>query len=118
LQAGALDRRYSAVAVIDALFGSRPHMRDDLGHEGWIEQMRTLEEGWFADHEAGLPLAYQTFALSSAPEGEALWQGDEPYNFYTSRLPGDRSGFGLGQRADAGIPARSPYTAAARSPCC
>jgi pimeloyl-ACP methyl ester carboxylesterase len=43
LQAGAVDRRFRAVAVIGAFYGSRRQMRDDLGHEGWIEQMRTME---------------------------------------------------------------------------
>jgi fermentation-respiration switch protein FrsA (DUF1100 family) len=85
LQAGASDRRYRVVASIGAFFGSRPQLRDELGHEGWIEQMRTLEQGRLADLEAGRPLAYQAAAPSSAPEGTALMQGDEPYNFYTSR---------------------------------
>jgi fermentation-respiration switch protein FrsA (DUF1100 family) len=85
LQAGALDRRYRAVAVIGALYGARQPMRDDMGHEGWIDQMRTLEEGLLADYEAGQPLSYQAGAPSSAPPGTALAPGDEAYNFYTSR---------------------------------
>jgi uncharacterized protein len=85
LQAGALDRRYRVVAIIGAFYGSRQQMRDDMGHEGWIEQMRTLEEGRLADFEAGRPLTYQAGAPSSAPPGTALAPGDEPYDFYTSR---------------------------------
>jgi fermentation-respiration switch protein FrsA (DUF1100 family) len=85
LQAGALDRRYRAVAVIGAFYGARQQMRDDMGHEGWIEQMRILEQGLLADFEAGRPLSSQAGAPSSAPEGTALSPGDEAYNFYTSR---------------------------------
>jgi uncharacterized protein len=85
LQAGALDRRYRAVASIGANYGFRPQMRDELGHEGWIAQMRNIEAGRLADYEAGRPLVYQAGAPSSAPPGTALTNADEPYNFYTSR---------------------------------
>lgn len=85
LQAGALDRRYNAVAVIGAFYGARRQMRDDMGHQGWIEQMRSMEEGLLADFEAGRPLSFQAGAPSSAPEGTALAPGDEAYDFYTSR---------------------------------
>jgi len=85
LQAGALDRRYRAVASIGASYGFRQQMRDDLGHDGWIEQMRTIEAGRLADYEAGRPLVCQAGAPSSAPPGTALSLADEPYNFYTSR---------------------------------
>ncbi len=85
LQAGALDRRYRAVACIGASYGFRQPMRDSMGHDGWIEQMRTLEAGRLADFQAGRPLVYQAGAPSSAPPGTALSLADEPYNFYTSR---------------------------------
>jgi hypothetical protein len=60
-------------------------MRDDMGHEGWIEQMRAMEEGLLADFAAGRPLSAQAGAPSSAPEGTALSHSDEAYDFYTSR---------------------------------
>jgi fermentation-respiration switch protein FrsA (DUF1100 family) len=85
LQAGALDRRYRAVAVIGAFYGAREQMRDDMGHEGWIAQMRALEEGLLADFEAGGPLSYPAGAPSSVPEGAALAPGDEASDFYSSR---------------------------------
>lgn len=85
LQAGALDRRYHAVACIGAMYGARQPMHDDLGHDGWIEAMRTMAAGRLADFEAGRPLVYQAGAPSSAPPGTALTLADEPYNFYTSR---------------------------------
>jgi fermentation-respiration switch protein FrsA (DUF1100 family) len=85
LQAGALDRRYRAVACIGAFYGARPSIRDSLGHDGWVEHMRRLQDGRLADFRAGRTLAYQAAAPSSAPEDAALALGDEPYNFYTSR---------------------------------
>jgi uncharacterized protein len=85
LTAGALDRRYRAVACIGAAYGGRQQMRDDMGHDGWIEQLRTLQAGRLADLGAGRLLTYQAMAPSSAPAGTALWAGDEPYDFYTSR---------------------------------
>lgn len=85
LQAGALDRRYRAVACIGAFYGARAVFRGSLGHDGWVQQMRQLEEGRLADFKAGRTLAYQVAAPSSAPEGTALAPGDEPYNFYSQR---------------------------------
>jgi uncharacterized protein len=85
LAAGAIDRRYQAVAVIGADYGQRQHLIDDLGHDGWAETMRTLADGRLADLEAGRPLAYPFMAPSSAPAGTALAAADEPYDFYTSR---------------------------------
>lgn len=85
LHAGAVDRRYRAVACIVAAYSFRDQMRQGLGHEGWIQQMRRLEEGRLADFRAGRALAYQAAAPSSAPEGTALAPGDEPYDFYTQR---------------------------------
>jgi uncharacterized protein len=85
LQAGALDRRYRVVACIGAFYGAMPQLRDNLGHDGWVRYLRSLQEGRLADFRAGQPLAYQAAAPSSAPEGTALAPGDEPYDFYTSR---------------------------------
>lgn len=85
LQAGALDRRYRVVAVIGAFYGARQQLRDEMGHEGWIAQMRALEQGLLADFEAGRPLSSPAGAPSSAPAGTALAPGDEAYDFYTSR---------------------------------
>nr|WP_165554258.1 alpha/beta hydrolase [Kribbella capetownensis] len=85
LQAGALDRRYRAIACIGAAYGSREQMRDDMGHDGWIELMRTLAAQRQVDFEAGRPLAYQAGAPSSSPPGSALLLADEPYDFYTNR---------------------------------
>lgn len=85
LHAGAVDRRYRVVACIGAAFSWRDQMRQGLGHEGWIQQMRRLEEGRLADFRAGQVLAYQAAAPSSAPEGTALAAGDEPHDFYTQR---------------------------------
>jgi fermentation-respiration switch protein FrsA (DUF1100 family) len=61
------------------------NLRDNMGHEGWIDQMRTMEEGLLADFEAGRPLSSQAGAPSSAPQGTALSPSDEAYDFYTSR---------------------------------
>jgi uncharacterized protein len=85
LQAGGLDRRYRAVAVIGAFYGARRQLRDDMSHEGWVDQMRTLEEGLLAHFEAGRPLSSQAGAPSSAREGIALSHSDEASDFYTSR---------------------------------
>jgi uncharacterized protein len=85
LQAGALDRRYRVVACIGAFYGARPVLRDTMGHDGWVQHMRRLEEERLADFKAGDTLAYQVAAPSSAPEGTALAPADEPYNFYTQR---------------------------------
>lgn len=85
LVAGAVDRRYRAVACIGAFYGARQPLRDDLGHIGWAEQMRVMAAGRMDDYKAGETLAYPAGAPTSSPAGSALSQGDEPYLFYTSR---------------------------------
>lgn len=85
LQAGALDRRYRAIACIAAYYGVRRQLRDTIGHHGWTAQIGTAAHERLADLRAAAPRIHQALAPSTAPEGAALTLMDEAHDFYTSR---------------------------------
>jgi fermentation-respiration switch protein FrsA (DUF1100 family) len=87
LQVGALDRRYRAVACLGGAYGALRVLRDSVGHDGWVQQMRALAEERLADLEAGEPNAHQALQRTSDPPGTGLVTLDEAYDYYTSRQP-------------------------------
>jgi fermentation-respiration switch protein FrsA (DUF1100 family) len=74
LAAGAVDRRYRAVACVAGYYGARRHLRDELGHDGWV-----------ADLRAGGPLTAQALRRSTDPEDTGGAPIDEAYDYYTGR---------------------------------
>jgi fermentation-respiration switch protein FrsA (DUF1100 family) len=85
LQAGALDRRYRAVACVGGAYGALRVLRDSAGHDGWVQQMRHLADERLADLEAGEPIAHQALQRTSDPPGTGLVTLDEAFDYYTSR---------------------------------
>jgi uncharacterized protein len=85
-QAGAMDRRLRAIATIAAAYSTmlRP-IRDQMGHEGWVQLQKQFANERLEDFRAGFVRTLQGMAPASSPPGTGAVQSDEGWNFYTSR---------------------------------